>query len=55
MTDPVVFLPSRSLCAWAASLSAYLWLAGIFTAPEGWRQHREGATREARHLLFRAG
>src|SRR5450631_2057393 len=34
MTEPVVLRPSRSLCAWAASLRAYLWLAGIFTAPE---------------------
>jgi 16S rRNA (guanine966-N2)-methyltransferase len=25
-----------------------------FTAPPGWRLHREGGTREARHLLFRA-
>jgi 16S rRNA (guanine966-N2)-methyltransferase len=26
-----------------------------FTPPSGWTVHRQGGTREARHLLFRAG
>jgi len=26
-----------------------------FTPPEGWTLHRQGGTREVRHLLFRAG
>ena len=33
MVDPVVSRPSRSRCAFCASLSAYFWLTGIFTSP----------------------
>lgn len=29
--------------------------SAAFTAPPGWRLHREGGTREARHLLFQSG
>src|ERR1700751_3029869 len=32
--EPVVSRPSRSSCALRASLSGYVWLIGIFTAPE---------------------
>ena len=33
MVDPVVLRPSRSWCAFAASLSLYFWLIGILTLP----------------------
>src|SRR5258708_1884595 len=33
MVDPVVLRPSRSWCAFTASLSLYFWLIGIFTLP----------------------
>ena len=48
---------ARALQPWLAPRAwVYVELAKLteFSPPQGWTLHREGATREARHLLFRA-
>ena len=49
-------LAAQALQPWLAARAwVYVELAKAadFPAPQGWRLHRELATREARHLLFR--
>jgi 16S rRNA (guanine966-N2)-methyltransferase len=52
---------SRCAIALAPWLAERAWVyvelpaSAVFAPPPGWRLHREGGTREARHLLFRVG